>query len=141
MPLYRYECPEGHVTEEYRRLKDWVESVECSNHDCKYTASICFPTRIGVQTFNPYVEENINGTPIPITSKKQRDELLKKHGLTYDSNKHHRKPKYTPAVENVDFAEVKRISEQTTEEEDRVNRESRQQELLDVDIPTRFIKR
>ena len=109
MPLYRFLCKNNHQTERFYSLAEWREEIQCPN--CSRKATICFATNLQVHTFKPYTEDNFTGKPIEITSKAQRDALCKKHGVTYDSNKYHRKPKPQYAVDDVKFDEVKRAAE------------------------------
>lgn len=106
MPLYKYECKAGHETERFYSLSQWREWIRCPV--CRKRATISFAKRMQVHTFKSYIESNFTGDPIEITSRNQRDALCKKHRATYDSNKYHRKPKATCAVESTHFGEVKR---------------------------------
>lgn len=108
MPLYKYLCPNNHETEKIRSVKKFTERIRCH---CGKRATICISTRLFAQTFKPYVDPNFTGEPIEITSKEQRDNLCKAHGVTYDSVKSVAKPKMKAAVEDLDFADVKRSIE------------------------------
>jgi len=122
MPMYKFTCKDGHVTDEYRPVADYVEYIKCGFKTtrvvagnklrsrvtpCGLQADITIDTNLQVHTFKPYTEENITGKPIEITSRDQRDTLLKQHGLSYDSNKYHRKPEYKSAVDDVTLGDVK----------------------------------
>lgn len=108
MPYYRYICSQGHESEEFFRIKKRPKTVRCW---CSRRAKETFPNRFQVQTFKPYVENNLGAKPIEISSKRQRDQLLQKHGVTYDSYQYRRKPKERHVVDDLDFAEVKRVAE------------------------------
>lgn len=123
MPIYKFTCDAGHITEEYRPVSDYVEYVRCAypiqrvsagNHklstkrsSCGLRANITICANLQVNTFKPYVEENMTGKPIHITSKDQRDQLCKQHGVSYDSNKYHSKPRRKAAVEDITLGDVK----------------------------------
>lgn len=59
---------------------------------------------VRVSVFSPYVEENLTGEPIEITSRAQRDALLAQHGCTYD--RWSRPPKRPSALDDLSFDEV-----------------------------------
>lgn len=117
MPMYKFTCPRGHVTEQYRVLDKYVERIKCKHRSayssipCGLKAVITISNSLQVHTFKPYVEEHMTSEPIHIESKSQRDELCSKHGVTYDSMKSHKKPDYKSAVEELDYAEVKQALE------------------------------
>lgn len=111
MPNYVFCCEDGHTTEQYRRLADFVDTTICSF--LLPCGSVCsLPAKIqilmpNINVFNPYVEHNLAKEPILIESKKQRDELCEKHGVTYDSAQFVRKPREKSAVEDIDYGVVK----------------------------------
>lgn len=113
MPSYVFQCEHGHTVEEYRRLADFVDTISCT-YRAGARGSICgLPAKVKILTpyisvFNPYIEHNLDKDPILIESKKQRDELCAKHGVTYDSAQFVRKPREKAAVEDLDYAVVKK---------------------------------
>lgn len=109
MPIYEYECPSGHITEGFHSMASYPASCCCGS--CDAQANIIISKRQYINTFKPYVDENFNGEPIEITSFRQRDELCKKHSLTYDSSRYVRKPKPKSAVEDVTLDQVKKAVE------------------------------
>lgn len=118
MPLYRFMCKANHITEQQRSVTKFVEYIKCrhwvpvsvnniGSELCGKRAVLMLPKSLHVQTFKPYVEENFTGKPIHIETQAQRDKLCKQHGVTYDSNKYHRKPKQLDPTEHVDLGMVK----------------------------------
>lgn len=103
MPVYVYRCKAGHVSERIYSMRKQPTRVRC---ECRKLADRVF-LPVNVNAFKPYVEENFTGQPIEITSSRQRDALCAKHNLTYDTAKFVRKPKFTPAVESLDYGTVK----------------------------------
>jgi hypothetical protein len=89
-------------------MKEYQSTVACET--CSELADRVF-TPVQISVFNPYVEVNFNGKPIEVTSKRQRDELCAKHHVTYDSTQYMRRPKRQSAVDNLDYAVVKRSAE------------------------------
>ena len=112
MPNYVFQCEQGHTVEEYRRLADFVDTISCP-YKSGARGSICgVPAKVKIlvphiSVFNPYVEHNMAKEPTLIETKKQRDELCAKHGVTYDSAQFVRKPREKAAVEDLDFGVVK----------------------------------
>lgn len=106
MPIYEFECKNGHEHEEFFRIADRPEYISCP---CGLRADIRISKRQYTNTFKPYVENHITGKPIVIETAKQRDQLLKKHNLTYDKYSNIRR-KYTPAVEGVTFDDIQRVT-------------------------------
>ena len=118
MPMYLYTCCAGHETEEFRYVSDYVEYILCKHRPdagsgklphlpCGLKAFVTITTRTMVGAFKPYMENNLGPEPMQITSRAQRDALCEKHGVTYDSNKFYKKPKYRTAVEDLDLGTVK----------------------------------
>ena len=70
----------------------------------------------GVQTkpntgiLQPYVEENLPGGPVEITTASQRDRLCEEHGVSYDSYKHcnldHKRRRNMNEATDISFDEV-----------------------------------
>jgi len=104
MPIYEYECAAGHRTERYSTMTDMQQIVSCP---CGLDAHKII-SKVYISVFNPYVDNNFTGKPILVESKQQRDALCAKYHVTYDEVKFNRKPKTTPAVETIDFGDVKR---------------------------------
>jgi len=71
-----------------------------------------------VQTFKPYVEENFGDEPVLVGSKRHRDELCNKHQATYDRCSDIRPPDVAPAIDSIDFGDVKHALEHGVPEED-----------------------
>lgn len=111
MPVYRFQCKHGHVTEQYRPLAKYVERIKCKHiavgcsSPCGVRATICIPVNLQFSVFKPFVEENMTGRPIRIETKEQRDRLCKKHKVTYDAVKYERIKKEA-AVSEVSFDNV-----------------------------------
>lgn len=81
MPIYTYECPNGHRVETQRRIADRRDPLECD--DCGENATI---------TITPVNFENVMGAAdfpgyhCPVTggfvdSRVKRKEIMKRHGL------------------------------------------------------------
>jgi len=115
MPQYRFICSRGHETEKYLPLSKFKKYIKCK-HDvregtdsttwepatffpCGLRATLGIPKVLSMRSFKPYVEEHMTGKPIEITSSKQRDQLCKQHGVTYDKAKYFTKPKRAAAVD------------------------------------------
>ncbi len=54
MPLYEYQCPKGHVTEQIRTLAEFTESIDCPR---------CSKARIPAKT-TAVLKMSKTGTPI-----------------------------------------------------------------------------
>lgn len=122
MPFYKFICPNGHETDQFRPLNKYAERIKCKHwvpiphggigsQPCGLRAVISISPRLEVNIFQPYVENNMAHKPIRIETKQQRDALCEKHGVTYDSTKYSRKPKYRAAVEDVTLGDVKEAFE------------------------------
>lgn len=60
-----------------------------------------------VHTFKPYAEEGFTGENIQIGTKEQRDQLCREHGVSYDGCKQASTPNTAPAIDSIDFGDVK----------------------------------
>lgn len=86
MPLYPYKCDScSHAEDLLRRMIDappWVTICpSCGFETFRRDMEAGAPA---VSAFSPYVEDNFDGTPVEVTSSKQRDALCEQHGMTYD---------------------------------------------------------
>lgn len=120
MPMYRFTCKAGHVTDEYRPLSRYREYIKCkakigTAHNtlipCGLRSDITIATNLQVNTFKPYVEQHFDREPITVESRQQRDSLCAKHGVTYDTVKNFRKPVAKAAVEDITLGDVKQALE------------------------------
>lgn len=128
MPFYKFVCPNGHETDQFRPLNKYVERIKCKHwvpndvtelvaygttgsRPCGLRAVISISPKLEVSIFQPYVEKNMGHKPVRIENKQQRDALCEKHGVTYDSGKYLKKPKYRPAVEDITLGDVKEAHE------------------------------
>lgn len=104
MPLYPFECEEcQHEFAIFRKMDDSPgESYECE--ECGKQAKRIWSS-VHIDVFKPFVEENAGDEPVEFTSKRQRDEYLREHHLTYDTGRYVRKPR-TSAAKNVTFEKV-----------------------------------
>jgi len=107
MPIYRFVCKNDHEMEDLIPLSQYKEGMWRKCKQCGKRANLAIPTRFHANVFNPYVEENITGKPIEITSRAQRDKLLADNHLTYDSNDYGTKRPTGSAVDGLDYQEVK----------------------------------
>jgi len=76
MPLYTYECPNGHRFDRFLKLKDYLTEQTC---DCGAEAKkLILPTMINcdMQPWDRYISP-VSGKPI--TSYKERREDMKEH--------------------------------------------------------------
>lgn len=70
-----------------------------------------------VQTFKPYTEDGFNGDDIRVESKGQRDALCRKHHVTYDDCSGIKPPEVAPAIDSIDFGDVKHALEHGIDED------------------------
>lgn len=81
MPLYDFRCTScGVKFEEYAKMNDKLATCE----ECGGTANRLITSRIHLDTdyaSKALVTDDITGSAIRITSKKQRRELCEKHGV------------------------------------------------------------
>lgn len=110
MPLYAYECPEGHGFESFFRMTQDSSSAVCPV--CERAASkVLLPPRISVE--NVRYECPVTGKPI--TSKHQHAENLRVHGCH--------------VLEPGEADAARRVREQTDRELDRVIGESVERQI------------
>lgn len=80
MPVYQYECPQGHEYEEFLLLKDYQKKTKCP--ECNKAGKKCFVMRQSAPTFTdkifPYHDKALNRI---FEYKQQRDAYLKRKGL------------------------------------------------------------
>jgi len=77
VPLYDFQCLKcGKGFEQFSKLDNRL-NVKCS---CGGKTSICLTTAKR-DWFRVHINEDFDGTPIEVTSKKHLKELCKKHGV------------------------------------------------------------
>lgn len=76
MPLYEYECSDGHVTEQYFYKALSLRTIKCEACGMKAVRVMSVPKRDLVG--KPYYDEHLGET---ITSYSQRSRLMKEKGL------------------------------------------------------------
>ena len=77
-PLYDFQCVEcGKVGEHIACIEERIKDCECGGIMKRLVT-----TSYHVVPDVDFVTENITGEPVRITSRRQLDGLLKKHGLT-----------------------------------------------------------
>lgn len=83
MPLYEYQCPQGHRAEHYvHRAEDAPLCYDCDQ--CLQPAARRFPAIQTAQYFSessPRIIQNL-APGVPITSPQQHERLMKRQGLT-----------------------------------------------------------
>ena len=86
MPLYDYECPQcGEVHEHYVRMAAASFPQPCPK--CKAPSRRILTRTFYAQSDLDYVEENLGTRPIRITSRKQREQLMKEAGVSENYGK------------------------------------------------------
>jgi len=65
------------------------------------------PAHFQTQTFKSYQEENFTGKDIKVESRGQRDALCAEHGLSYDGCKEASSPNTPPAIDSIDYGDLK----------------------------------
>lgn len=107
MPIYVFKCRNcGSTFEQYRRMADFSRQAIC---DCRGLSDLVVNNTVNISIFNPYVENNMAPEPIRIESKRQRDALCEKYGVTYDSSKYVRPSKYVAATDTITEKETETI--------------------------------
>jgi len=89
MPIYEYQCRNGHVKDVFIGGNPFSEGFRRPNHvpcdRCSLKSRrVLEPVRVNVSGgFVPYLSEHIDpkGKPVWIKSKRHKLELLRKHGL------------------------------------------------------------
>jgi len=76
MPLYDFECECGKVTEHYAGINE--KRMPC---DCGKTAKRIISTRYYINPDVDFVTDNITGSPVRVTSRKQLASLCKENGV------------------------------------------------------------
>lgn len=79
MPLYDFKCPCGNIEEAWAKMDEKTKTCECGQD----------MTRMITSNFNidadfasrDYVTDNITGSPVRITSKKQLRSLCRDNGV------------------------------------------------------------
>jgi len=83
MPLYDLECKDcGHVYEIFCCIKDkdnYIINQKCPK--CKGEVKQLYNIGKEKDWFHPHINEDFDGTPIQVTSKKHMRELCKKFGV------------------------------------------------------------
>lgn len=87
MPIYEYECKEGHKTEEFFPINKRRKFVACKT--CKKIANRAITRHIAFESEPRWINEDVRGSlqdlsvpgTIPITSRRQLDEHLKRNNL------------------------------------------------------------
>lgn len=109
MPLYPFECLTcRHEFYLYRKMADSPgEEQPCE--DCGERAKRIWRD-IHVDVFKPFVEENAGDEPVEFNSKRERDDYMREHHLTYDTARYVRKPRVS-AAKNLTFDKVAKMIE------------------------------
>lgn len=84
MPQYQYECANGHTTTQFRDVGKRNEPTICSENDCELKAQrnmIGEHQQKNPHVFETYVDHNLGPEPVKITSRKQKEKLMKKQGV------------------------------------------------------------
>ena len=88
MPTYTYRCRQcSQLFDAIRRMEQRSTAIAPC---CSVLGDLDFAavaSTVQVQTFNPYIDRNIPGSP-RVESKRQRDALLARAGFTYDGNRY-----------------------------------------------------
>lgn len=84
MPRYRMKCSHCGLIQFVLGSMDDPPKVGICDSCSSETYRWFDKARVQVQVFEPYVEDSITGDPIPITSRKERDQVLESQGVTYD---------------------------------------------------------
>lgn len=81
MPRYDYECPRcGTIEDVITGMNEiFISCPKCNKEAAKRLFSP--PVSKPVCDIEPYWDENITGTPVYITSRAHKAEVLKQHGL------------------------------------------------------------
>ena len=79
MPIYSYECPNGHYDEVVAKVKDWNAPKRCwkCNEEMKRVIGVGG----SVKVFPSGMWEDIDVKPIEITSKRQLEKECRKRGV------------------------------------------------------------
>ena len=85
------------------------------NPDSRHTPSF------NAFVFKPYTEDGINGEPIRLESRSQRDRLCRENHLTYDITTNVRKPDVGYAIDTIDYGDVKEALEHGTPNDDELD--------------------
>lgn len=77
MPLYRYRCECGRVSDEYRRVNDRDRAPECHG----LMQRVITPTMVSVfNSYLPVAAEKDGGEVRPIKNKKEHEAFLRRNG-------------------------------------------------------------
>jgi len=105
MPLYEFECEPCGVTEEFfaSMAKGPPKGKKCRS--CESPLVRVWSSR--VDAFKTYTENNMQGGPVEITTKEQRDRLCREQNVSYDtfSNLKHKSGKAS-AMDNLSYKQV-----------------------------------
>lgn len=79
MPIYPYECPNGHTDEFEAKVADWNKPRVCWN--CNSQMKRVIGLGVDVKLFPAGMWEDIDLKPIEITSQKQLERECRKRGV------------------------------------------------------------
>jgi hypothetical protein len=107
---YIYKCWDCDITMELalpaKRPESSVPCRECGAYiEQDYTQKNVMP-----DIMETYVETNLTGQPIEMTSKRQRDQVMAEHGSTYDGSHWTKGPSRTPWEKDLTLDKVKAMA-------------------------------
>lgn len=111
MPFYSYECECGESMDIYKNKLESPPLPLCPCGSRMYRVY-----GVSIYTFKPIKTDQFTGKTIEISSRSQRDRLLKEHSLTMDSGRYVRKPRYRSPVRDITLGDVKREFERNRPE-------------------------
>jgi putative FmdB family regulatory protein len=105
MPRYDYSCDVCGPMELFFSLSSYPgDEIECPS--CGEEIARRAYTPPALHCHDPYIDEDITGSPIEITSPAHRDRILAEHNLSMDSAKYVRKPQRNNWEDGLDPEEV-----------------------------------
>jgi putative FmdB family regulatory protein len=78
--LYDYKCRCGHTFDAFNSVEN-REFAECPKCGEQADKVLSLNSRLGLSIFKEFVTDNITGTPIMVTSKEHKKQLMRQHGL------------------------------------------------------------
>lgn len=116
MPLYRFECDCEAAAEIMGSMDNPPTERQC--HVCDEPMYRVFGNN--VFSFKPYTENNLGDRGVIFETTKQRDAVLAKKHLTYDSTKYLRRKIAPAAIDSITDGDIKRAAEEGNKDDSSV---------------------
>jgi len=113
MPVYEFWCGCGHQKGIFRPMMKPPRYPKCPS--CKVAMNRSYSVYAGV--FKPFTSSDFTGEPIEVSSREQFERLCSEHRVTPDSFNYTSVSPAPPAIESLEYSEVKQALDNCSDEQ------------------------